>query len=94
MANIEVTVKTLDSRNHKFTVSEEVSPLKETIREFETERTYLIYVLQLTVKELKEHIAGDVGTPAETQRLIYCGRVLQDDKKLCEYGKLKILFFS
>lgn len=38
------------------------------------------------MKELKEHIAGQVGTPAETQRLIYCGRVLQDDKKLRDYG--------
>lgn len=40
------------------------------------------------MKELKEHIASDVGTQAETQRLIYCGRVLQDDKKLSEYGEL------
>ena len=40
----------------------------------------------MTVKELKEHIADDVGTPSETQRLIYCGRVLQDEKKLIDYG--------
>lgn len=43
------------------------------------------------MKEFKEHIAGQVGTPAETQRLIYCGRVLQDEKKLSDYGLLYFL---
>lgn len=39
-----------------------------------------------TVRQFKEHIRATVGVVEEEQRLIFCGRVLQDDKKLTEYN--------
>ena len=61
---ISLTIKTLDSQNHKIEDVEE----------------------DLSVKDFKSKIADTVGITSERQRLIYCGRVLNDEKKLKEYS--------
>uniref|UniRef100_G3PJ62 BCL2-associated athanogene 6 n=1 Tax=Gasterosteus aculeatus aculeatus TaxID=481459 RepID=G3PJ62_GASAC len=54
-ADIEVTVKTLDSQSRTYTVG-------------------------------AQHIAPSVGIPVDKQRLIYQGRVLQDERTLADYN--------
>lgn len=59
---LNITVKTLDSRDYKFDAED-----------------------GWTVLQFKEHIQETVCIPSNEQRLIFCGRVMQNDKKLTEY---------
>lgn len=40
-----------------------------------------------TVRELKDEVARKCDTAAESQRLIYKGQVLKDDRTVDSYGK-------
>lgn len=42
--------------------------------------------MQLTVRQFKERIQEKTGVEAELQRLIYCGRVMNDEHPLTDYS--------
>lgn len=94
-ADIEVTVKTLDSQSRTYTVGAQVEYSVPTLLKLVRSSICgsLIFFfshpsfMQLTVKEFKEHIASSVGIPVDKQRLIYQGRVLQDERTLSDYSK-------
>uniref|UniRef100_A0A2I2ZNC0 Large proline-rich protein BAG6 n=1 Tax=Gorilla gorilla gorilla TaxID=9595 RepID=A0A2I2ZNC0_GORGO len=68
------------------TVVEEPDSLEVLVKTLDSQTRTFIVGAQMNVKEFKEHIAASVSIPSEKQRLIYQGRVLQDDKKLQEYN--------
>ncbi|XP_012928307.1 large proline-rich protein BAG6 isoform X7 [Heterocephalus glaber] len=68
------------------TAMEEPDSLEVLVKTLDSQTRTFIVGAQMNVKEFKEHIASSVSIPSEKQRLIYQGRVLQDDKKLQEYN--------
>ncbi|XP_011484076.1 large proline-rich protein BAG6 isoform X2 [Oryzias latipes] len=67
-------------------MDEQTSDIEVTVKTLDSQsRTYSVGA-QLTVKEFKEHISPSVGIPVDKQRLIYQGRVLQDERTLADYN--------
>ncbi|XP_039739022.1 large proline-rich protein BAG6 isoform X17 [Pteropus medius] len=76
----------MEPNNSASSTMEKPDSLEVLVKTLDSQTRTFIVGAQMNVKEFKEHIAASVSIPSEKQRLIYQGRVLQDDKKLQEYN--------
>lgn len=94
---INLRVKTLDSQDHEFSVENDVSISTDlyyaivlAVNLIANILTYFVH--QITVRQFKELIQEKTNIEPDLQRLIYCGRVMNDDHPLSNYGLYRISF--
>nr|XP_029514400.1 large proline-rich protein BAG6-like isoform X1 [Oncorhynchus nerka]XP_029514401.1 large proline-rich protein BAG6-like isoform X1 [Oncorhynchus nerka]XP_029514403.1 large proline-rich protein BAG6-like isoform X1 [Oncorhynchus nerka] len=67
-------------------MEESASTIEVTVKTLDSRSRSYTVRRELTLKRFKEHISASVDIPVEKQRLIYQGRVLQDEKTLNDYN--------
>lgn len=59
--------------------------MKVTIKTLDSQDHDFEFDDNLTIREFKEYVQSTVDVPPDQQRLIFCGKILQDDKKMIDF---------
>lgn len=50
-------------------------------------KKFIFVCLKTTIRDFKDMIKEKTDIPQDQQRIIFCGRVLNDEKRLKDFGK-------